>query len=112
MSEDQILQCLDCGQDFVFSEKEQAFFEEKGFSTPKRCRECRTARRDRKKNDSGGDRRSGGGGSGRQQRSRGPKKPREMHDAICAECGIETQVPFKPREDKPVFCQDCFHPPR
>jgi CxxC-x17-CxxC domain-containing protein len=31
-----------------------------------------------------------------------------MHPATCAECGIETTVPFKPREDRPVYCRDCY----
>jgi CxxC-x17-CxxC domain-containing protein len=31
-----------------------------------------------------------------------------MHDVICAECGVETQVPFLPRNDRPVYCSDCF----
>lgn len=34
--------------------------------------------------------------------------PREMHKAICAECGSECEVPFKPMEGKPVYCRDCF----
>ncbi|MFC1648146.1 CxxC-x17-CxxC domain-containing protein [Nanoarchaeota archaeon] len=34
--------------------------------------------------------------------------PREMHDATCADCGNECQVPFKPAEDKPVYCRDCY----
>lgn len=34
--------------------------------------------------------------------------PREMHKAICAECKKECEVPFKPREDRPVYCKDCF----
>ena len=104
MTEEQILQCLDCQQDFAFSVQEQEFFTEKGFSTPKRCRDCRAARRDRRKDGGGGG--SGGGGQ------RGPRPPRELHDAVCAECGIDTQVPFKPRDDKPVFCRDCFRNPR
>lgn len=33
---------------------------------------------------------------------------REMHDAVCAECGNATQVPFKPSGDRPVYCRDCF----
>ncbi|MFW5705274.1 MAG: CxxC-x17-CxxC domain-containing protein [Nanoarchaeota archaeon] len=33
---------------------------------------------------------------------------REMHDAICSECGAECQVPFKPTEGKPVMCRECF----
>ena len=35
--------------------------------------------------------------------------PREMHDAICAECGQGCQVPFKPIANKPVYCRDCFN---
>ena len=34
--------------------------------------------------------------------------PREMHKAVCSECGKECEVPFKPTEGKPVFCRDCF----
>jgi len=31
-----------------------------------------------------------------------------MHKAICADCKKECEVPFKPREDRPVYCRDCF----
>jgi len=34
--------------------------------------------------------------------------PREMHDATCSDCGVQTQVPFKPKEGRPVFCKDCY----
>ena len=34
--------------------------------------------------------------------------PREMNKAICADCKKECEVPFKPREDRPVYCKDCF----
>ena len=34
--------------------------------------------------------------------------PREMHKAICADCGKETEVPFKPTEGRPVYCRDCY----
>lgn len=42
------------------------------------------------------------------QGGRGNFGPREMHDAVCAECGKECQVPFKPSEDRPVYCKDCY----
>jgi len=35
-------------------------------------------------------------------------RPREMHKAICADCKKECEVPFKPREDRPVYCKECF----
>lgn len=38
---DQQIVCVDCQQSFVFSEREQEFFQEKGFSLPKRCKACR-----------------------------------------------------------------------
>jgi len=34
--------------------------------------------------------------------------PREMHKAICADCGKETEVPFKPTEGRPVYCRECY----
>ncbi|MGA2727530.1 MAG: zinc-ribbon domain-containing protein, partial [Terracidiphilus sp.] len=54
MAGDIQLTCSDCGQDFTFTAADQAFFQERGYSTPKRCKPCRMA----KKNDQGG---SGGG---------------------------------------------------
>ena len=33
---------------------------------------------------------------------------REMHKAICAECKKECEVPFKPRNDRPIYCKDCY----
>ena len=46
MYEDETLVCRDCGQEFVFSASEQAFFAEKGFmNKPSRCPKCRAARR-------------------------------------------------------------------
>ena len=36
--------CQDCKKDFIFTEAEQHFYEEKGFTPPKRCKACRNAR--------------------------------------------------------------------
>jgi len=33
---------------------------------------------------------------------------RKMHKAVCAECGKECEVPFKPQEGRPVYCQECY----
>ena len=48
----------------------------------------------------GFDRRGGGGG--------GFGGPREMHPAVCSACGKQTEVPFKPSGDRPVYCRECF----
>ena len=34
--------------------------------------------------------------------------PREMHKAVCSDCGAECEVPFKPTEGRPVYCRDCW----
>ena len=33
---------------------------------------------------------------------------REMHKVNCAECGKETEVPFKPDGTRPVYCKECY----
>lgn len=92
MFRDKTLICRDCGTEFVFTASEQEFFAEKGFTNdPSRCPACRAARK----------RQSGYSGASRSQR--------EMYDAICAECGAKTQVPFRPSGDRPVYCRDCFY---
>ena len=51
----------------------------------------------------GGGYSSGGGGGGY-----GDSGQRQFYDAVCAECGQATQVPFKPTGAKPVLCRSCF----
>lgn len=108
--QDKSLTCSDCAQEFIFSAGEQEFFERKGFKEiPKRCKPCREARKNRR--DGGG----GNGGNGMRTNgyrgdtpTRGSRGPRELHDAICARCGLATRVPFRPVTSRPVFCRDCY----
>jgi CxxC-x17-CxxC domain-containing protein len=88
--EDRSLTCQDCGQQFTFTAEDQEFFTRRGYTDPKRCPSCRTARRAD---------RTGGGSSGRE---------RAMYPVTCAACGKETEVPFEPRGDRPVYCRDCY----
>jgi len=90
MAGDMQLTCSDCGQDFTFTAADQTFFQERGYSTPKRCKNCRQA----KKNDQGG--------SGYRS------APSQGTPVICSGCGQPTTVPFEPRGDRPVFCRDCY----
>ena len=46
--QDQTLTCVDCGRDFAFSASEQEFFRERGFDPPKRCKDCRRAKKERR----------------------------------------------------------------
>jgi len=32
----------------------------------------------------------------------------EMHQATCDKCGKDCEVPFKPTQGKPIYCDDCF----
>ncbi|MCQ1535932.1 hypothetical protein FTO70_09615 [Methanosarcina sp. KYL-1] len=36
------------------------------------------------------------------------REPQQMHKATCADCGKETEVPFKPDPDRPVYCRECY----
>lgn len=83
MYNDKTLICKECNEDFTFSAGEQEFYVEKGFQNePTRCKACRSKREH-------------------------PSK-KELYNAVCAECGQATKVPFKPHLDKPVFCSNCF----
>lgn len=43
------IKCKDCGEEFVFTEGEQAFYKEKGFENqPSRCLACRRANKMRR----------------------------------------------------------------
>jgi CxxC-x17-CxxC domain-containing protein len=87
--------CAACSTVFEFTEEEREFYESKGFQPPRKCKPCRTAA---KQNRGGGS--YGGGGYGR------PQRP--MYDAVCAGCGVNTQVPFQPNGSTPVYCRDCY----
>ncbi|MDT7943784.1 MAG: CxxC-x17-CxxC domain-containing protein [Dehalococcoidia bacterium] len=83
--QDRDLVCVECGRTFVFTADDQQFHASRGYQDPKRCPECRQARR------------AAAGGSAR-----------AMYEAVCARCGAPTQVPFLPRQDRPVYCSACF----
>ena len=102
---DQTLVCADCASEFTFTGSEQDFFQQKGFSAPRRCKPCRDAAKAAK--GQGGGYGAGGGRSGGGGDSYGSRQ-REMHDVICGGCGVQTQVPFKPSGERPVYCRDCF----
>ncbi len=91
--EDKSIQCSDCGATFTFTAEEQEFFHSKGYTNdPKRCPSCRQARKSER---SGSDSYSGGA-------------RRQLFPAVCAECGKDTEVPFEPRDGRPVYCSDCY----
>jgi len=82
---DRQLRCVECGQEFVFTEDEQIFYHDKQFQfDPKRCKPCRARRAGLR------------------------RRVQQETMATCAECGRSTTVPFKPRQSRPVLCRACF----
>jgi hypothetical protein len=41
------LTCADCGREFGFSAGEQDYYRERGYAPPKRCKDCREAKKAR-----------------------------------------------------------------
>ena len=138
---DKTLVCVDCGSDFTFTAGEQEFYSQKGFTNePRRCPNCRQSKKSQRNEggsrvsygssrdsygssrDSYGSSRdsygsssrssSGGYGGGSRGAAGGAGGQREMFEAVCAECGKTTTVPFKPTQGRPVYCRDCFQSQR
>jgi CxxC-x17-CxxC domain-containing protein len=91
--------CFDCGTSFTFSVEEQEAFQAKGYSnSPKRCPACRQSRKERQLK------------SGNYRNIQpGFRSERKLYPATCAQCGKSTQVPFEPKEGRPVYCRDCYN---
>ncbi len=86
---DKTIQCVDCGVNFTFSAQEQEFFAQKGYTNePKRCPPCRQVRKT--------------------ERGAGMRPPRQTFTATCAQCGQPAELPFEPRQGRPVYCRECF----
>ena len=129
---DKTIVCSDCQAEFVHSADDQQRYAERGFThEPKRCAACRASRKTtgggggggggggysggggggRGFGGGGGGGRGyggGGGGGGGYGGGGGDRGPKELFNAVCADCGKETQVPFKPSGNRPVYCRDCF----
>jgi CxxC-x17-CxxC domain-containing protein len=92
---DRLLTCADCGGEFIFTAGEQLFFFDKQFKNdPKRCKPCKSKR-------AGAAMRPGSGPAA-------AGISRTETRTTCSECGIETTVPFKPTQGRPVLCRGCF----
>ena len=93
---DRLLTCVDCGGEFIFTAGEQLFFLDKNFKNdPKRCKPCKSRR-------AAGPNAVPGSGPAAAGISRTETRTQ------CSECGIETTVPFKPTQGRPVLCRQCF----
>lgn len=117
MYTDRVITCADCGSEFTFTAGEQDFYAQRGFTEPpKRCPSCRSARKAQRSGgssggygaSSGGYSSGGYGSSGGGYGSSNDRPARQMHEAVCANCGRIALVPFQPTGSRPVYCSDCF----
>jgi CxxC-x17-CxxC domain-containing protein len=82
---DKVLKCVDCSSEFIFTAGEQLFFHDKDFKNdPKRCKQCKA------------------------KRASGGQRVRTETRTNCSACGLETTVPFRPTQGRPVLCRSCF----
>jgi CxxC-x17-CxxC domain-containing protein len=79
-SGDREVECVACRASFVFPAGEQLFFREKGLQLPTHCPRCRSMK----------------------------QHVFTLTRVICARCGASTMVPFRPTQDRPVYCRACF----
>jgi len=93
--EDKLLSCIDCGQSFVWSAGEQAFFRDKQLSNPpKRCKGCKHAKNERL-------------AAIELAHEKGIRQKITVK-AVCASCDEQTTIPFYPSQGRPVYCRACF----
>jgi CxxC-x17-CxxC domain-containing protein len=108
-AEDQRIKCVDCGEEFLFTAGEQAFYKEHNLThAPTRCKRCRTNRKGARTEPGGGHEPAGGARPRSDRGERGDRGDRELYAATCSECGAETQVPFVPSSGRPIYCKNCY----
>lgn len=96
---DRLLTCADCRQGFIFTAGEQLFFFDKQFKNdPKRCKGCKSRRASGVPSVPGAPVMTG--------------FSRTETRTLCSDCGLETTVPFKPTQGRPVLCRQCFQTKR
>lgn len=111
------LTCVDCREAFAFSASEQRFYAERAMKQPTRCPRCRAERRAERNADlivayetstNGSSWDAGHNPYAGMTAGRGTKVTRVTFRATCAACGKETEVPFQPRNGRPVYCRECY----
>ena len=91
MYQDKTLTCKKCGKEFTFTAGEQAFYAEKGFRHPQRCKSCRRK------------------GKPAPEKPEQPKQPeKKRYKGVCAACGKTAWVPFQPQPEQLVYCAKCY----
>ncbi|NLC83929.1 MAG: zinc-binding protein [Ruminococcaceae bacterium] len=96
---DKNLVCKECKDEFIFTESDQSEFLARGhMNAPSRCAGCREARKELRATLP----------ANHPNFQQNGRRERDMFPAVCASCNKSTTVPFRPRNDKPVFCRECY----
>ncbi len=80
--------CVQCKENFNFSQQEQEKFYQRNMTTPQRCPKC-----------------------GSKKAAEGGNAPKRF-EIVCDNCGKHDQVPFQPKSGRSVLCKDCFQASR
>jgi CxxC-x17-CxxC domain-containing protein len=80
--------CVQCKENFLFTEKEQEMFYQRNMMPPQRCTRCRSKKVTMSEDS--------------------PKR----FDIVCDHCGRHDQVPFQPKVGRSVLCKDCYNASR
>jgi CxxC-x17-CxxC domain-containing protein len=78
------LPCVQCKENFIFSDKEQMQFYERNLPQPQRCQKCRSKKVANSEN--------------------APSR----YEIVCDNCGKPDRVPFQPKVGRSVLCKECF----
>lgn len=76
--------CLQCKENFSFTEQEQEKFYQRNMTSPQRCPKCRSKKAASREN--------------------APTR----FEIVCDNCGRHDHVPFQPKVGRSVLCKDCF----
>lgn len=81
---DAVLACDDCGKNYKIIPQELSRLRKNGLPIPKKCPDCRLAKRLQKRN------------------------PRKLYDRNCSKCNAPIQTTYSPDKPEIVYCQKCY----
>ena len=120
------LTCAECGDRYSRTAAEQHYYDQRAARPPETCPDCRarlraTRNAELKAAHATADREALAPPAtprptpghhphrGRADAAVGPGGEPRLFHAVCADCGRATEVPFRPRSGRPVFCRDCYN---
>ncbi|MBA3770226.1 MAG: zinc-ribbon domain containing protein [Blastocatellia bacterium] len=82
------ISCVQCRDQFIFSQKEQDLYYQRNMMAPQRCPKCRS-----------------------KKAAIGETAPTRF-EIVCDNCGRHDTVPFQPKTGRSVLCKDCHEASR